>query len=389
MSRIDDLIAELCPDGVPLKAINDFASFQKGKTITKADACLEGEVPVVSGGRSAAYFHNESNRTGQTIAIAGSGANAGFVSYWEIPIFVSDAFTLDPDPDVMTPRYLYHLMRQNQDEIHGLQKAGGIPHVYGKDVVKLQVFVPPLEVQHEIVRILDAFTELESELESELEARKKQYEYYRDELLTFSDDEVQWVPLGNLFIIRNGYTPSKSNNLYWESGEIPWFRIDDIRLNGRRLESALQSVAHAALKDSGPFPAGSILLSTSATVGEFAYITVPHLANQRFISLQLSQDFSSKVADEFLPVIGQILSSFAKQNATDAGNFPSISTKVLKNFVVPVPDIANQKEIARKLELFDALVNDISTGLPAEIDARRKQYEHYRDRLLTFSEVSG
>jgi type I restriction enzyme S subunit len=173
------------------------------------------------------------------------------------------------------------------------------------------------------------------------------------------------------------------------NGDVPWFRVEDIRENGRTLNSAIQMVSNNALKGNGPFPANSLLLSTSATIGEYAFVTVPHLSNQRFVSMSLRTEFEAEVTTNFLPVLGQILSAFAKANATDSGSFPSISTQELKRMLLPIPSLDEQERIATIISKFDALVNDISIGLPAEISARRKQYEYYRDKLLTFPEVAA
>lgn len=189
MSSIDKLIADLCPDGVPFKTLGDVATLSRGQSITKSQTNV-GPVPVVAGGRSPAYYHDKSNRSGETVVIAGSGAYAGFVSWWAKPIWVSDAFSVVSNGAELLNRYCYHLLLSRQEEIHALQSGGGVPHVYPKHVAELRVPVPPMVVQEEIVRILDKFTALEAELEAELETRRQQFEYYRTQLLTFKELEA-------------------------------------------------------------------------------------------------------------------------------------------------------------------------------------------------------
>ena len=186
MSRINNLIAELAPDGVEYRGLGELATFRRGTSITKA-LTTRGDIPVVAGGRSPAYYHGESNRPGDSIVIAGSGAYAGYVSYWTDPVFVSDAFTIHPAADQLNAKYLYYFLTSIQKAIHATHSGGGVPHVHGKHLAGFRIPVPPLEVQREIVRILDNFTELEAALEAELKARRRQYEYYRDRLLTFEE----------------------------------------------------------------------------------------------------------------------------------------------------------------------------------------------------------
>jgi len=188
MNRIEKLIAELCPDGVEWKKLGEVCEFKRGKAITK-DKTISGNIPVVAGGRKLAYYHNEYNRTGETIVVAGSGAYAGYISFWNEPIFVSDAFSVHPDKNLLIIKYVYYFLLTKQEIIHSLKTGAGVSHVYPKDLQNFLIPLPPLPIQEEIVKILDTFTELEAELElklqAELEARRKQYEYYRNKLLTF------------------------------------------------------------------------------------------------------------------------------------------------------------------------------------------------------------
>lgn len=146
---------------------------------------ISGSVPVMAGGQKPSCYHNTANRTGETIVVAGSGAYAGFVSYWNIPVFVSDAFTVNPK-ECLSPKFVFYFLKNIQEKIHSTKKGAGVPHVHGKDIEKFLIPVPPLEVQEEIVRILDKFSDYAAELQAELQARKEQYEYYRNLLLTFN-----------------------------------------------------------------------------------------------------------------------------------------------------------------------------------------------------------
>ena len=191
MNKIDELIEKLCPNGVKYIELKEICTFNRGKSITSKIA-KNGNIPVISGGQKPAFYHNIANRPENTITIAGSGAYAGYVSFWKEPIFCSDAFSVDIiNENILNKRYLYHFLLNNQDKIYSKKVGAGIPHVYGKDIANFFIPVPPLEIQREIVEILDKFTEslskLQALLKAEIEARQKQYEYYRDKLLTFKE----------------------------------------------------------------------------------------------------------------------------------------------------------------------------------------------------------
>ncbi len=186
--RLKTLLHTLVPKGVEFRKLGEVCDFQKGKSITKK-AVTFGKVPVISGGRQPAYYHNEANRSGETIAISSSGVYAGYVSYWDIPVFLADSFSVSPKQKTLMPKYLFHYLITQQDAIHATKSTGGIPHVYSKDLQNFLIPIPPLEIQQEIVKILDQFslltTDLLAGIPAEIKARKKQYEYYREKLLAF------------------------------------------------------------------------------------------------------------------------------------------------------------------------------------------------------------
>ena len=188
MSKLEDLIAELCPNGVEYKALSEVSDMKRGTTVTKKSV-NPGDIPVISGGREPAYYCDTSNRNGETITVAGSGAGAGFVQYWDKPIFVCDAFSVKGIDDLTSTKFLYYVLLSKQEAIYATKKGGGVPHVHISSIKDFEIPIPPLEVQRQIVQILDRFdalcNDLTQGLPAEIEARRKQYEYYRDQLLTF------------------------------------------------------------------------------------------------------------------------------------------------------------------------------------------------------------
>lgn len=207
-----------------------------------------------------------------------------------------------------------------------------------------------------------------------------------DELIQeLCPDGVKYLPIPELFITRNGYTPSKANNEFWENGTIPWFRMEDIRENGRILTTATQYVSEKAVKGK-LFPADSIIIATSATIGEHALIKVPSLANQRFTYLTLKDEFKDCVDMMFVFYYCFRLDEYCKSHLNQ-GNFASVDMKQFAAFKFPVPPLPVQREIVRILDNFTELTAELTAELTVELTARKKQYAYYRDKLLTFGDV--
>ncbi|OFP59130.1 hypothetical protein HMPREF2980_05915 [Rothia sp. HMSC076D04] len=188
---------------------------------------------------------------------------------------------------------------------------------------------------------------------------------------------VEYRPIEELFTTRNGYTPSKSNSSYWENGTVPWFRMEDIRENGGILSESLQSVHESALKKGGMFPAGSIIVATSATIGEHALINVDFLCNQRFTVLILKDEFKNLLSPKFIYYYSFILDRWCLSNTTQS-SFASVDMKRFKKFEFPVPPMEIQEAI---VEILDKFTN-LEAELEAELEARTLQYEYYRDSLF-------
>lgn len=372
MSQIEDLIAKHCPNGVDEKLISDVATLERGKYISKKTA-IPGDIPVIAGGRGPAYWHNESNRTGELLTVAGSGAYAGFVQYWDSPIFVSDAFSITTDPQLNT-RFLFHWMKNKQEFLHSLKKGSGVPHVYPKDIARLKIPVPPLEVQKEIVRILDSFTNLEANLQTELEARRQQYEYYRDSLRDVSNQEnrlgkkVEIIALEATCDISAGGDAPKESMCKSKTDK---YKVPIIS-NGIG-ENALYGYTDIA-KINTP----AVTIAARGTIGYAEYRDYPYFPIIRLLTA-IPKD-NSFLNTKYLYYCLQ-----GKKYQLPNGGIPQLTAPQLKKVKIPVPPLTEQERIVAILDKFDALVNDLSSGLPAEIAARRKQYEYYRDQLLTLT----
>jgi restriction modification system DNA specificity domain protein len=193
---------------------------------------------------------------------------------------------------------------------------------------------------------------------------------------------VEWKALDEIFTIRNGYTPSKAKQEFWTNGTIPWFRMDDIRENGGILEDSIQHITEDAVKGK-LFSSNSIIMATTATIGVHAMVTKKYLANQRFTNFTVSKILNYKLNSKFIYYYFFIIDEWCKRN-TKVSNFPAVNMDLLKKQLFPLPPLSVQNYIVEKLDKFDTLVNDISTGLPREIELRKKQYEYFREELLKF-----
>ena len=200
-------------------------------------------------------------------------------------------------------------------------------------------------------------------------------------------DGVEYKELKSVFEMRNGYTPSKAKAEFWEGGTIPWFRMEDIRENGNILSDSAQHITPAAVKGK-LFPANSIIVATSATIGEHALITVESLANQRFTYLVRRPEYEEKLDPKFVYYYCYKLDEWCLNN-TNISSFPSVDMAKFAKFKIPIPPLPVQREMVQILDNFTELTEEITEKLTAELTARKKQYEYYRDTLLTFGVHRG
>ncbi|MFP6192422.1 restriction endonuclease subunit S [Helicobacter pylori] len=397
MHKIERLLQTLAPEGVEFRKLGEVCDFQKGKSITKK-AVTFGKVPVISGGRQPAYYHNEANRSGETIAISSSGVYAGYVSYWDIPVFLADSFSVSPKQKTLMPKYLFHYLTTQQDAIHATKSAGGIPHVYSKDLQNFLIPIPPLEIQQEIVKILDAFTELNTELNTELKARKKQYEYYQNMLLDFNDINQNHKDAKEK-LAQKTYPKRLKTLLHTLAPKGVEFRklgeVINI-LKGKQLNKEL-------LLDYGEYPVMNggihasgywneyntdypkiIISQGGASAGYVNYMTSKFWAGAHCYTIELN---SEKLNYKFLYYFLKNSQSILMKSQFGAG-IPALNKADIETLTIPIPPLEIQQEIVKILDQFSLLTTDLLAGIPAEIKARKKQYEYYREKLLTFKPLT-
>ena len=410
MSKLQELINKLCPNGVEFKKLKELAEIGTGSS-DKKDANMNGKYPFFVRSKNIEK-HNAFEFDEEAIIIPGEGGIGDIFHYIKGKYALHQRvyrihFTCD---SINVKFAYYYLFAHFKSFIMKKAVSATVTSIRKPMIEDFFLPIPPIEVQEEIVRILDSFSDYAAELQAELQARKQQYEYYRNLLLTFNpsaygcgtDDEqkdgvttwgghnykIEWKKLGDVFEMRNGYTPSKNNPKFWVGGTIPWFRMDDIRENGRILSDSIQHITPSAIKGKGLFEANSFILATTATIGEHALIIADSLANQRFTNLKVRKSLSNLLVTKFIYYYMFIIDDFCKKN-TNVSGFASVDMDKLKRMPFPIPPLELQEKIVAILDRFETLVNDLTNGLPAEIAAVKDQYEYYRNKLLTFKKLSA
>lgn len=355
MSRLADLIAELCPDGVEYRPLSELVRIRNG---CDYKALSSGNVPVYGSGGVMTHV-SEALGEGPTVLIPRKGSldNIFFVEgeFWTVDTIFYTEIASELDP-----KFFFYKMKTMQ--LSQMNEAAGVPSMNQKKLGRILIPVPPLEVQREIVRILDQFTTLEAELEAELEARRTQYEHYRNHLLSYESlaarGRVRWCALGDVVRICNGRdykTLSAGDVPVYGSGGVMTYVSDYLSVGPTVL------IPRKGSLDNIYFVEGQFW-----TVDTIFYTEIGDALHPKFFFHYMKQMKLSRM--------------------NEAAGVPSMTQRKLSSIRIPIPSHEEQRRIADLLDRFDALVNDITSGLPAEIAARRAQYEHYRDRLLSFPE---
>ncbi|EME37806.1 Type I restriction-modification system, specificity subunit S [Kocuria palustris PEL] len=381
MSRIDDLIQELCPDGVEHKTLGGAGKFIRGSGLQKADLREEG-VPAVHYGQIhtfyGVYATETKSFTDPVIAAKLRHAQPGdllIATTSEDDDAVAKATAWLGDSDVvlsgdayiyrheLDPKYMAYFFQSSsfQDQKRRFISGTKVRRVSGDSLEKIRIPVPPLEVQREIVRVLDKFTQLEAELEAELEARRAQYEHYRHEVLS-SSNGAALTSVGEIVHgVSSGRNKSRSEGgaypVYGSTGQI----------------GTTNAPAYSGL--------ALLIARVGANAGRVNIVDGEYDVSDNTLVVTPAEAWDVYYAYH------QLTNMRLNQYAVGGGQ-PLVTGKLIKALKVALPDVDEQRRIAGVLDKFDALVNDISIGLPAELAARRKQYDHYRDRLLTFKEAA-
>ncbi len=385
MSKLDELIRELCPDGVKYKKLVDAVSIERGKRVVRSQLSIRGKYPVYQNSLTPLGYHTDCNYNANTtfIIVAGAAGEIGFSdkAFWA----ADDCFTVVCPENVLN-RYIYHLLLNNQNQLASKVRKASIPRLSRSAIENLVIPIPPLDVQREIVRILDNFTELTAELTAELTveltARQKQYAFYRNKLLTFGKTEgarIERIPLGDIgsICMCKRILKSQTNTV----GGVPFYKIGTF---GKKADAYISQETFDEYRAKYNFPKkGDVLISAAGTIGR----TVVYNGEPAYFqdsNIVWIDNNESIVLNSYLRYCYEL----KPWKASEGGTIPRLYNGNIAKAVIAVPPIEEQKRIVSILDRFDAICNDLTSGLPAEIEARQKQYEHYRDRLLSFKELN-
>lgn len=384
MKNLETLIQELCPDGVEFVKLGEVCEIKRGIRVVKKDLQETGKIPVYQNSLVPLGYKDEFNYPSNVAFVISAGA-AGDVGYSQVPFWAADDCLTITCPSNIENKYVYYFLKNYEYKLKSKVRKASIPRLSRKVVDDLEIPLPPIEVQTEIVRILDKFTSLEAELEAELDCRKRQYEYYRDKLLSFDNvggQEVKWKKIGEFCDTLSGFPFDSSK---FQTSGIKLMRGKNVKRgyfdfneDDDRYWESPDGLEKYLLQDK------DIIISMDGSlVGKsFAMLSKKHLP---LLLVQRVARVRAKSVNQiylFHNIVHRF-SGYVDKKKT-GGAIPHVSMKDIQNFSIPVPSLQEQERIATILDRFESLTTSLQSGLPAEIAARRQQYEHYRDKLLTF-----
>ena len=393
MSKLEELIQQCCPNGVEYKLLGEVCDIHKGVQFNKSDMQDEGTYPVINGGINPSGYVEVFNEEENTITISQGGASAGYVNFLLSKFWLgAHCYAVKPTNEVKN-RYLYHFIKQNEITLQQCQYGAGIPALAKGTITSLEIPIPPLPMQEEIVRILDTFTELQAELQAELQKRLQQYNYYREIVLTsFSEGEVveEYTVQDLILSLKTGLNPRQNFKLNEPGATCPYITGKDIFSNTVNVTDRTDRITQRAvtlINKRAKLESDLLLFASTGTgtvgrmaiienykddwnISETLYAIKPNksLVSTKYLMYSLYADYA---ISQFSPKISK-------------GSVPHLKVVDLLGVKVKVPSLAEQRRIVDILDRFDALTTDLTAGLPAEIEKRRQQYEYYRDKLLTF-----
>lgn len=408
MARLDELIRNLCPEGVEYKTLGEIATdVYRGAGITREQVCEAGTPCVRYGEIYTTYgvwFEKCVSHTDETLltskkyfgygdilfAITGESVEdiakcCAYIGH-ETCLAGGDIVVLKHNEDPKYLAYALSTMDAQRQKSKGKVKSK-VVHSSVPDIKAIKVPIPPLPVQREIVRILDNFTEitqkLTAELDAELTARKRQYAYYRDKLLSTDKSSVHVVELCDIVKKScSGATPAKGNAEYYENGTIPWIRTQDVRFN--EITEVNSYITEKAVSETAAkwIPENCVIVAISgATAGRCAINKIKATTNQHCLNLIIDDSMAL-----YRYIFHCLCSKYGELISRKQGARGDLNASLILSLPIPIPSLEVQKRLVEVLDNFDAICTNLNIGLPAEIEARKKQYEFYRNQLLTFAE---
>ena len=389
MSKLHSLITDLCPRGVASVRINDLIAYEQPTKYLVASKSYDDSypTPVLTAGQSflLGYTNEEHGKypasADSPVIIFDDFTTAYKWVDFEFKVKSSAMKMLTVKPDApITLRYFWYAL--STISIDTSEHA----RYWISKFSNLDIPLPPVAIQNEIVRILDTFGKLEAALEEELKARTTQYQTYRRQLLTSGKNQSQFAKhtLGGISLkVTSGSTPLADSERFYKDGTIPWLRTQEVKFN--EIWETEVKVTDVALKETGIkwVPENSVIIAISgATAGRSAVNKIPLTTNQHCCNFQIDPEKA-----DYRYVFHWVAAHYEDIKSFGRGVRSDLSAGQLKEYPINLPSMQMQIEIATALEKFDKLTRDTSSGLPAEIAARRQQFEYYRSKLLAFKEL--
>lgn len=317
------------------------------------------------------------------VIVAMYGATVGKIAINKIPLTTNQACAnIEVNPEIAHYRYVFHYLMSKYEYIKSLG-SGSQTNINSQIVKKIRIPIPPLSVQTEIVRILDALTALTSELTSELTLRRKQYEYYREKLL--SEEELIKLGataenLGDVTSISSGGTPSTKEPAYWVGGNIPWIKSESCK--NKLIDEIKHHITEVGLQNSNAkllSPNTTLMAMVGATIFKTAFLPFEATTNQNIAAIKSKNELS--ITDKF---IFYYLTNMYDFFISKLSGYNMVNLSQIKNIKILLPPLEEQQRIVAILDKFEALTNSITEGLPLAIEQSQKRYEYYRELLLSF-----
>jgi type I restriction enzyme S subunit len=383
MSQISKLVSQLCPNGVDHVSLESLFYLRKGENLTNNQA-IAGEFPVITASRGSTFSHNNFNFDGECVTISSHGAYAGFVSYYNQKFWLgNNVYLFESKSDEISTRFYFHVLKSLAQALLGTVNTGGIPYINSKDLKRLRVPHPPIEIQNECVSLLDSFAELEAELEAELTSRTLQLEKYRDEAMSKLDDSNSRL-----------MSLSECAGIFDGTHQTPTYTTEGIKFvsveNIDSLSTSTKFISkfdYETLYRTKP-QKGDLLMTRIGSVGRCAVIDVDEPLAY-YVSLALIKPHQDLISSSF---IKHFLQSHSGRIELDKRTLHhAVPLKInlgdLGKVLIRVPDLKTQTNLASLFDQFEELLHSRAAGISAEVFGRRQQYEYYRAKILTFKEL--
>lgn len=387
--------------GVEFKTIDTVFDIFAGGDVPKESfseiPTEEFKIPILSNGigdRALYGWTDKAKIEKPSLTISARGT-IGWTNFVDKPFFPIVRLLVLTPKNGLNLKYAYYFMKTIENSYR--VPSSGIPQLTKPMVKDVRIPIPcpenlekSLEIQTKIVGILDTFSTMIAELAIDLSSRKKQYDYYRDQLLNFKDDEVEWKTLGDISLkISSGGTPKTGVAEYWEGGTIPWMSSGEVNLE--TIYETEKYITEAGLKSSSAkfVPKNSIVIALAGqgkTRGKVARTRIDLTTNQSLASLTFDEMIvNPDYVYHFLKTQYENLRQISSGNGARGG----LNLQMISNYKLPIPALSRQASIVAILDKFDVLTNSNTEGLPREIKLRQQQYEYYRDLLLSFLQLDS